>query len=204
MKPTRKLRPLGNISCSRSYPCLIRMVWSTGIIDAHWLDATWTGGGKHLPKYFTLASIILNSFLFNSQKKGSWWYSVIFMDIVGGKISSCMDVITSRTLKKPGFTLISCLRFAPSFLSTTQGLETKSRKKPQPELPCLTISRSLPYIPWRAPSVGWMKALMPTTTSQLITWCRPEEIFAGPSWSSRRFRCRSNSRLDCWRTFRVN
>jgi hypothetical protein len=91
------------------------------------------------------------------------------MDIVGGKISSCMDVIMSQTPKKPGFTLISCPRSAPSFLSTTQGLETKSRKKPQPELPCLTISRSLPYIPWRAPSVGWMKALMPTTTSQLIT-----------------------------------
>lgn len=109
----------------------------TVITDVLWLVAILIEGGKLLLKFFTLASIIPNSYCSSLQRKESLWYFVTSMVIQEGKTYSCMAATTLNSLKKQGCTLILCPRSVHSFHLDILALEIKSLRKQQLELQCL-------------------------------------------------------------------
>ena len=147
-------------------------------IGAHLQAATWTGDGRRHRRCFTRASTTPSSFSNNFLERGSLSSSAIFMVTVAGRTSSCMAATTLKPLRRPGFSLIWCPRYVLSSPSTTLALGTRNPKRQQRVSQCLMKSRFPPSTQWKALFVAWMRARLPTITSQQTIWCKQEEISA--------------------------
>ena len=141
------------------------MEWLMETIDAHWLGAILIDGGRGRVRFSIQLFTQRNSFACNFRKREIFKSFVIFMDIVDGRIFSCMAVMSQASQKTPGYSLLLCLRYARSSFIITLDSETKNQKSPPPEWPYSTNWNAQPFTPSSPHSAETTWALIKITIS---------------------------------------
>jgi len=113
--------------------CSISMAFWMAIIDVILLELIWIGSTLILIKSSIQPFSLQNNCFESSKMKKKCFFTVIFMDIRGKRIFSCMDVLERISTKKNKFSLYSWETIAMSSRSRIALFKSKKTEKDQLE-----------------------------------------------------------------------